>query len=221
MADPVRVKICGLMRRQDVEASERAGADYVGVILSAGFDRSVDPSVAGDLVRGVSPTPVAVLVDERPEDAHARALSMGAKVLQLHGDESPDVARETGARGEWRLWKSIRVRRPDDVARAVDRYGEIVDGLLLEGFREGVVGGGGARLDVDALLTVRNEIPDHLEVILAGGLRPDTVGDAVARFLPDVVDVSSGVEHERGRKDSELVRRFVEAARRPKDGETE
>ncbi len=221
MSEHVRVKICGLMRRQDVEAAERAGADYVGVILSAGFDRSVEPAQAGELVRGVSPTPVAVLVDERPEDAQARAASMGARILQLHGDESPEVVRETAARWPWTVWKSIRVRRIEDVERAVDRYGAIVQGLLLEGFREGVVGGGGVRLDIDALLTARSEVPDHLEVILAGGLRPDTVEDAVARFRPDVVDVSSGVERERGRKDPELLLRFVEAARRAPVRETE
>jgi phosphoribosylanthranilate isomerase len=214
MADRVRIKICGLMRRQDVEAVDRAGADYVGVILSAGFTRSVEPSLAGDLVRGVSATPVAVLVDESPDGAEVRATALGAKVLQLHGEESPDTVREVATRGDWRLWKSIRVWRPDDVPRAVERYGALVDGLLLEGFREGVVGGGGVRLDLDALMTVRAEIPSGLEVVLAGGLRPENVEGAVARFRPAVVDVSSGVEREPGRKDPDLVRRFVEAARR-------
>lgn len=209
------VKICGLMRREDVEVAESAGADYVGVILSEGFGRSVAPERAADLVRGVTPTPVAVLVDEEPDSAAARATTLGARVLQLHGEEPPEVVREVSRRGEWRLWKSVRVREARDVVTAVDLYGDLVHGMLLEGFRPGVVGGGGARLDLDKLERILLGVPAHLEVILAGGLTPDTVGAVVARFRPAVVDVSSGVEHEQGRKDAELVRRFVRAARRP------
>ncbi len=215
VSERVRVKICGLTRREDVVVADRAGADYVGVIVSAGFVRSVEPHRAAELVRGVSAVPVAVVVDERPDGVAAAATAVGAEVVQLHGDEPPELVRELAARGAWRLWKSIRVRDPDDVPRAVERYGALVDGLLLEGFRDGVVGGGGARLDLDALARVRAAIPGHLELILAGGLGPDTVGDAAARFGPTVVDVSSGVEREPGSKDADLVRRFVQAARVP------
>ncbi len=139
MVDRVRVKICGLMRREDVEVADAAGADYVGVILSAGFARSVDPARAGELVRGVSATPVAVIVDEDPDGARMRAATIGAGVIQLHGDEPPEMVEELAGSGEWRLWKSIRVREPEDVTRAVARYGALVHGLLFEGFREGVV----------------------------------------------------------------------------------
>lgn len=209
----VKVKICGLTRRQDVKVAADAGADYVGVILSGGFGRSVDPARAGELVRDVVPTPVAVLVDESPERAEALARALGAGVIQLHGDEPAEVVREVGRGGDWRTWKSVRVRGQSDVARAVELYGEIVDGLLLEGFRPGVVGGGGALLDLDDLERILLAVPSDLEIILAGGLTPDNVGDVVARFRPSVVDVSSGVERESGRKDQELVRRFVGAAR--------
>lgn len=209
----MEVKICGLTRREDVEVAERAGADYVGVILSEGFGRSVSPLRAAELVRGVSPTPVAVLVDETPDGAEARAAAIGAGVIQLHGDEAPEVVRELRQRGSWTIWKSVRVRDSGDVRRAVDLYGDLVQGLLLEGFRPGVVGGGGVRLDLDDPERALLAVPEDLAIILAGGLSPDNVEALVARFRPRVVDVSSGVERDLGQKDAELVRRFVRSAR--------
>jgi phosphoribosylanthranilate isomerase len=209
----LRVKICGLRRREDVRAADAAGADYVGVILSAGFARSVSLAAAAGLVDGVRATPVAVLVDESAEDAAVRADALGAHVLQLHGTEPEDVVRELSRSGRWTLWKSIRARTGDDVDRAVDRYGEWVHGFLVEGWKEGVVGGGGVSLDPERFADIRSRVPSGLDVILAGGLDPDNVGGAVARFGPDVVDVSSGVETEPGRKSHELIRLFVRHAR--------
>ncbi|MCG6956728.1 MAG: hypothetical protein LJF04_12130, partial [Gemmatimonadetes bacterium] len=109
--------------------------------------------------------------------------------------------------------KSVRVRDPQDVDRAVERYGGLVDGLLVEGWKEGVVGGGGAILDPLSFAEVRARVPVGVDVILAGGLDPDSVGEAVARFLPDVVDVSSGVEIDVGRKSHDRIRLFVQRAR--------
>lgn len=211
---PPEVKICGLRRRENVLLADGLGADYVGVVLSAGFSRSVSPEEASGLVEGVTATPVAVLVDEEPAGAQSRGEALGAGVLQLHGDESPDVLESLRSRGPWRLWKAVRVRSADDVRRALDTYSELADGLLLEGWKEGVVGGGGARLEGGGVRGVKESFPHGLRLIVAGGLTPDNVEDAVARFRPDVVDVSSGVEVERGRKDPALTRRFVEAVRR-------
>jgi phosphoribosylanthranilate isomerase len=210
---PVRVKICGLRRREDVLAADASGADYLGVILSRGFGRSVDSGAATALVEGVRATLVAVLVDEPTGAAVERAEALGAGVIQLHGAEPSDAVRELAAEGRWRLWKSVRVRTADDVDRALDRYGDWVDGLLVEGWREGVVGGGGVRVDFRVLEGLRARLPKAMELILAGGLVPDNVADAVARFGPDIVDVSSGVEPEPGRKSHELIRRFITRAR--------
>jgi phosphoribosylanthranilate isomerase len=119
---------------------------------------------------------------------------------------------ELRTRGSWKLWKAVRARTPEDVARTVERYAEVADGILVEGWREGVVGGGGVQVGVDPG-EVRSLIPERLDFVLAGGLRPDTLADALAAFRPDVVDVSSGVELEVGRKDHALVAGFVSAAR--------
>jgi phosphoribosylanthranilate isomerase len=209
-----RVKICGVMRREDALAVDRAGADYLGVILSGGFSRSVAPEAAASLVDDIRPIRVAVLVGEDPATAEASARAIGAGVIQLHGEEAPSVLAELRSRGAWKLWKAVRARGVDDIERAVERYADHADGILVEGWKEGVVGGGGARLDLDPG-RVSELIPERLDFILAGGLDSDTVGDAVTAFRPHVVDVSSGVERAKGEKDPLLVTRFVEAARRP------
>ena len=213
MPERVEVKICGLARREDAEAAAALGADYLGVILSAGFGRSVAPDRAARVVEGLAAVAVAVLVDELPDRAEAAARRIGAGVIQLHGNEPPDVAAELSRRGPWRVWKSVRARSPDDVRRAAERYGAFVEGLLVEGYREGVVGGGGSGLDPGAFPRLDTLMPRPLRSILAGGLRADTVRGAVDHFVPDVVDVSSGVEREPGRKDRDLIGRFIQEAR--------
>ena len=192
--------------------AERLGADYLGFILSGGFGRSVPPERAADITRGTRTRRVAVMVNETASRAAELARSIDASVVQLHGDESPETVEQVRASGDWRVWKAVRARSVEDVARAVLDYGSIVHALLLEGWKEGVTGGGGVRLEVDPG-EVRAALPPGLGLVLAGGLTPDTVADAVVRFRPAVVDVSSGVEKEPGRKDETSVARFVRAAR--------
>ncbi len=214
MAESPEVKICGLTRREDAERAASLGADYLGVVLSPGFRRSVAGADAGALLGGLAPVRVAVLVDEGPARAAELAGSAGAGVIQLHGSEPPEAVAELAAERCWRLWKSVRAREPDDVRRAVDRYAFWVEAILVEGCLEGVVGGGGARLSQERFGCLRELVPAPLRVVLAGGLTPDGVAASVDHFAPHVVDVSSGVESEAGRKDPELVARFIRAARR-------
>ena len=212
MGEAPRVKICGLVRREDALVADSAGADYLGVVLSEGFRRSVDPARAGALVAETRAAKVAVLVDETCEAAERAAQALGADVLQLHGHEEPEVLEALRGRGPWRLWKAVRARALDDIERAVERYGQVADGLLVEGWKDGSLGGGGARLDLDPE-AVRRAVPGSLDFVLAGGLDPASVAEAVRRFRPDVVDVSSGVEGTPGVKDAEAVRAFVAGAR--------
>ncbi len=210
--DGLRVKICGLTTNEDARSAERLGADLLGVVLTPGFGRSVPVGSAGGVVAGTRVPRVAVLVDPSPEDAEAAATAIDATVLQLHGDEGPELVREIRSRGAWVLWKAVRARSLADVERVVESLGPQVDGILVEGWREGVVGGAGVVVDLDPV-AVRGAIPGALDLILAGGLQPTTVSDAVARFRPDVVDVSSGVESTVGRKDAGLVEAFIAAAK--------
>jgi phosphoribosylanthranilate isomerase len=212
MRDTPLVKICGLQRREDILMADEYGADFLGVVLTSGFSRSVDPRAARALMDGVRARPVAVLVDESADEAERMAEALGAHVIQLHGQEPPEVLESLARRGPWSLWKGVRARTVDDVVSALDEYRGLADGLLLEGWKAGVAGGGGVRLELEPE-PVHERMSDAQYLILAGGLTPATVGVAVGRFRPDVVDVSSGVESEVGEKDPELVRAFISAAR--------
>jgi phosphoribosylanthranilate isomerase len=205
------VKICGVTRREDALVADGAGADYLGVILSRGFGRSVAPAAAGPLFDGVRAKKVAVMVDEPAEAAALAARALGADVVQLHGNETPDALDDLRGCGPWKLWKAVRARSIDEVEAAVARFGPVADGVLLEGWKEGSVGGSGARVTLDPG-RVRDLIPASLTFVLAGGLTPDNVLDAVSAFRPDIVDVSSGVERALGVKDQRRVRGFIEAA---------
>jgi phosphoribosylanthranilate isomerase len=211
VVERVAVKICGLTRREDALAAERAGADYLGVIVSAGFGRSVDPTSAHAIVQGLRPSKVAVVVDGSADEIQAAAEALGADVLQIHGAEEPNLLVELRARGSWKLWKSVRARSLEDVEEAVERYGSVADGILVEGHKEGVLGGGGARVLLDGG-RVRELIPHGVKFVLAGGLGPATVAEAVRSFRPDVVDVSSGVERALREKDHMLIEEFIRSA---------
>lgn len=207
------VKICGLTRVEDARVAAGAGADYLGAILSPGFSRSVPAERAATFVVPGGPPLVAVLVDGGLEEAVGSARTAGAGVLQLHGEEPPERLRDLRDRGDWRIWKALRVRSPDDVARALERYADVADGLLLEGWHEGRGGGVGVSFPWEAVVRLRESFPPGLSLIAAGGLGPDNVGEAVRRLAPDVVDVSSGVEARTGVKDPERVQAFLRNAR--------
>jgi len=212
MADGVSVKICGLTRNADARDADESGADYLGIVLSAGFGRSVPTPEAAAVLRGTTARRVAVVVDEPVETIATLARTITASVIQLHGEESVELVKELRSLGDWTIWKAVRAASMDEVARAVEIYHGVVDGLLVEGWKEGVVGGAGVKVELDPA-SVRSAIPADLDFILAGGLGPGAVADAVARFLPDVVDVSSGVERAEGLKDPKLVTTFIRSAR--------
>lgn len=209
--DP-RIKICGLTRNSDARRAEALGADLLGFVLTPGFGRSVSREAAASVAEGTSGRRVAVLVDETPDGAAKAASALGASVLQLHGTENRETMRALRERGSWTLWKAVRAQSVDDVRSAVDAVGDLVDGILIEGWRRGVMGGAGVRLRLEPD-DVREALPVGVDFILAGGLEPPSVAEAVARFRPDVVDVSSGVEDDVGLKSDRRMEAFIRAVR--------
>lgn len=210
-------KICGLVRAEDAACARAAGARFVGAVF-AGGPRRVDPAQAR-AVYDAAPgcTRVAVMGHEPVEDLVARAMQAGADIVQLHGDPSPrtvEAVREAWPGG---VWAALRVPADAfDRERAAALFA-VADGVVLDAFVPGALGGTGVALDwralVPALAAVRARADAQAALIVAGGLRPETVATAIRLLAPDVVDVSSGVERAPGVKDHDRVRAFVAAAR--------
>ena len=215
----MRVKICGVTNADDARIAEEAGADYVGFVLTTGFARSLALTEAPHVAAATGLPRVAVVVDESPEEAARRADAIDAAVVQLHGNEDADHVAALRRLGDWAVWKAVRARAPEEVRAAVAALADLVDGFLVEGWREGVVGGGGVALAVEPA-AVRAAVPGSHDFVMAGGLTPEGVAAAVARFTPDVVDVSSGVERTVGHKDAARVHAFVRSVRDAAPGTT-
>lgn len=213
-ASGVSVKICGITRLSDAVLAQRAGADFVGAILSRGYSRSVEVERAAEYPRETGLPLVAVTVDEPLEALLDIARESGATVLQLHGGEPPERLEALRREGGWELWKALRVRTAAEVEEALERYAQVADGLLLDGWHPEHRGGSGVRFPWDLVEPLRAAFPSDLRFIAAGGLQADNVAEAVGRLNPHVVDVSSGVEITTGVKDAGRVRAFIEHAKR-------
>jgi phosphoribosylanthranilate isomerase len=206
---PVRVKICGLRSREAVEAS--ASADALGFNFVPGSLRFLTPAEARPLVASARPLAVGVFQD--PDDMLLQqAIAAGIGVLQLHGAESPSRLAEVKARFGLPVWKAAGVRTASDV-RALARDFAHADALLLDARPpqgSGIAGGHGVRFDWRILAEARPPMP----WILAGGLTPETVGEAVRTTGADFVDVASGVEDAPGVKSLARIAAFLAEARR-------
>jgi phosphoribosylanthranilate isomerase len=202
---PPAVKVCGLTRHQDARVAAEAGARYLGVILAPGYRRTVTPEAARVILDGLPAHRAGVFVNATADELRRAADAAPLDVLQLHGDESPELAAALRAEG-FTVWKAVRPRSGDEFARAAARFAGGVDALLVDGFSPDARGGTGTAFDWAAL-------PAGLAVVAAGGLRPENVAEAAAILRPDVVDVSSGVESAPGEKDPHAVRAFVAAVR--------
>jgi phosphoribosylanthranilate isomerase len=201
----VRVKICGITRVEDALAAAAAGADAIGLVFYANSPRAVTVEQAQAIIAALPPfvTTVGLFVDIQRDELQRILASVPLDLLQFHGDESVEQCEGFGRP----YIKALRVKAGDDIAAEVNRYPG-ASGILLDTYVEGVPGGTGKAFDWSL-------VPQELSkpVILAGGLRPDNVGDAVRQLRPYAVDVSGGVEASKGIKDAEKVTAFVRAAR--------
>ena len=214
------VKICGLTRRKDALHAAEAGADYLGVVLVPRTPRYRTPQQAKAITTDLPATAVIVVSNlELPELAHS-ATTAGAGIIQMHGEETPELVGRIREEGPWEVWKALRIREPADFAEGLDRYGSVVDGLLLDGWHPSKQGGAGVSFSWAEAGETRGRVPKGLTLAVAGGLNPENVGKAVTLLHPDVVDVSSGVEAEVGKKDPSKVEAFVRNVRAQNPGET-
>jgi phosphoribosylanthranilate isomerase len=195
-----RLKICGITRAQDAELAVEAGAWALGFILWPGSHRYAEPAMAAGIARTVRRRAELVGVFVNPtldEVAHA-AETIGLTHLQLHGDEGPSFCAAVAQRTGCRVIKALRVRSRADVIDA-ERFH--TDLHMLDS------AGNGSTWDWSLAAVRRTRTP----LVVAGGLTPENVGEAIAAVRPWAVDVASGVESEPGIKDPERVRAFAAA----------
>ena len=195
----VLAKVCGVMTPRDAGIVDGAGADFMGVILSPGFGRSVDPGSAGEIYGAASARRVGVFVDAGPGEVARLGETLALDVVQLSGGEPSWQVAEIAASGPWRVWKTVHARSGLSIARAAARYAEVADGILVDAWDPSVPGGTGRTFAWAG----------------TGGEVRGAIGSAtfIAALSPDVLDVSSGVESSPGAKDPARTSAFVEAVR--------
>jgi phosphoribosylanthranilate isomerase len=199
----VRVKICGVTNWPDARLAVDLGADALGFNFHAPSPRAVTPAQAWEIIRRLPPmvTAVGVFVNwpARAVAVLARALRLGA--VQLHGDESPREVRQLSA--AFCVIKAFPMP-PGFRLSSLAPYAE-ASALLLDGFKSGQRGGTGRTADWNLARRARR----YGRVILAGGIRPENVAEAIARVQPYAVDVASGVERRPGKKDARALRELM------------
>ena len=203
----VRAKICGITRVADARAAVRAGADALGFNFHPLSPRYVDPERVRDIIAELPPfvATVGLFVDATPAAVCEAIATSGVQVAQFHGDETDAQCRACGRP----FIKAINVAGPVDGA-ALEREFPNAAAFQLDSLAAGVRGGSGTTFDWAWW-------PTHCTrpLILAGGLHPGNVADAIFRTHPYAVDVSSGVEGpSKGIKDEDKIIRFIEEVRR-------
>jgi phosphoribosylanthranilate isomerase len=214
MTLPVRpdVKICGMCEPSDAADAVLAGATHVGVVRIPGRRRTKPLALAREVCEAATGAlRVGVYAGVSNATILREAETLGLDVIQLHGGEPPARAESLASRGV-EVWVVVKPRRAEDLLEAARAY-RGVDMLLVEGRGEADPGGGSPRFRWGEVAAAVERLPTGTLLGVAGGLTPENVGQAVRRFRPSLVDVSSGVEREVGRKDPALVREFIRRAR--------
>ncbi|MBM7066110.1 phosphoribosylanthranilate isomerase [Actibacterium sp. 188UL27-1] len=213
MARPVRIKICGLTRPEDVSAVTAARANYVGFVFFPKSPRNIGLEAASQLAIAVPAgiAKVALVVNADNAFLDRLTATVPLDMLQLHGNEPPERVLEVRQRYGLPVMKALGVRDESDLP-ALDRYARVADQLLVDAKPpEGAdrLGGNGVAFDWRLIAGRRWPVP----WMLAGGLTIDNVAEAMHLTDARQVDLSSGVESAPGVKDPDLIRAFCEAAR--------
>src|ERR1700690_445625 len=202
----LNVKICGITNIDDAIAAAEYGADALGFIFVKASPRYIGPQGAADIIRELPPfiKTVGVFVNEAVETVGKIVAVSGIDLIQLHGDERPEVCMQL----KRRAIKAVRVKSLESLESVIN-YKDVISALLLDTYSNEFHGGTGQVFNWDIAV----EAKQYCRVILSGGLTPDNIADAVRYVTPYAVDVSSGVELSKGRKDHERLKLFIERAR--------
>jgi phosphoribosylanthranilate isomerase len=215
-----RVKICGLTRSIDVQAAIQAGADAVGFVFYSPSPRAVTAAQAAELLKSVPPfvQTVGLFVDVNEAELLDILKTVRIDLLQFHGNETPEHCQYLATLTGKRWIKALQMKPDVDVNPLIERYRSAgASGILLDAWHPDLFGGTGHAFDWRRFPQVEH-IPDGKSdyigqcfLILAGGLTPDNVAEAIRQTRPFAVDVSGGVESAKGIKDEALIQRFIAA----------
>jgi phosphoribosylanthranilate isomerase len=204
----MKVKICGITNEADAVHAVAVGADALGFVLYRQSPRYIEPAVARAIIAGLPPFVLTVGVFVNEEAATVRRLmdECGLSLAQLHGDEPASYCHSLGRPA----LKALRLKDRGAFLALAEFQGRAnVRGFVIDAFSERAYGGTGQTAD----WTLAAEAARAAPVLLAGGLTPLNVAEAIARVRPYGVDVSSGVEAQPGKKDPAKVKAFIEAVR--------
>lgn len=204
----LKVKICGLTNAEDAAVAVEAGADAVGFVFHRKSPRCAETSAVKAIIRELPPfvLPIGVFVNEEPNVVRDVMDSCGLALAQLHGDETAAYCETLGRP----VLKAIRIRDRGSFLALAEFQGRAgVRGFLVDAFSPDAYGGTGQLAD----WSLAAEAAAVARILLAGGLTPENVAQAVGQVRPYGVDVSSGVEARPGKKDHAKVRAFVQAVR--------
>lgn len=202
------VKICGITNAEDAALAVSAGADALGFVFHAKSPRAVEPAVVRRIVAGLPPFVLAVGVFVNEDAKRVRDImdDCGLALAQLHGEETAAYCETLGRPA----LKAFRLRGPQSLLSLAEFKGRAgIRGFVLDAYSEAAYGGTGALADWSLAAVVAKTVP----VILAGGLTPENVREAIGTVRPYGVDVSSGVEAAPGRKDPRKIEAFIRAAK--------
>jgi phosphoribosylanthranilate isomerase len=200
----VRIKICGITNLEDALLAVDLGADALGFIFYPKSPRYVAPDVARKIIDQLPPfvMSVGVFVDEEAAVVQDWAAQAGLDWIQVHGQESPDYCRSLGRR----VIKGFRIK-DESFLRDLEPFQGAVQAFLLDTYKKGQVGGTGETFD----WRLAREAKRYGQIILAGGLTPDNVAQAIKVAQSQAVDTASGTEAAPGKKDPEKLRAFFSA----------
>jgi len=200
----LKIKICGLARREDALAASAAGADILGFNFVPGSRRYLNPYAAQDIISVLPPfvAKVGIFADEDADVVNDLAAFLGLDAVQLHGSEDGQFCRKI----DWPVIKALRVGTADDLT-GISGYD--VSAFLLDARVDDALGGTGRTFDWNVAV----QFAKKNRIFVAGGLTPDNVGKAIRILSPYGVDTASGVESETAVKDHGLMEEFVRAAR--------
>lgn len=204
----IKVKICGITNSEDARAAVEAGADALGFVLHRKSPRCVPMDVVKAIVAALPPfvLPVGVFVNEEAATVREVMDQCGLALAQLHGEETASYCETLGRP----ILRAIRLRGPGDLLALAEYKGRAqVRGFLVDAFSEKEYGGTGQVADWG----LAAEAAKSAQILLAGGLTPENVREAIRQVRPYGVDVSSGVEASPGKKDHAKVGAFIRAAR--------